>query len=182
MTISDRAGASDTFVWVWLPGAAEPVVAGRLTDRGTAITFAYGRSYLERPDAVALYLPELPLRRGEIPPRSGEVAGCVADAAPDAWGRRVIEHRRVGSRSDLHTLAYLLESGSDRIGALDFQASATHYEPRSGDAASLEELVEATERVESGEPLTPALDRALLHGTSVGGARPKACSPTAPAA
>ena len=174
MTISDRAGAWDTFVWVWLPGAAEPVVAGRLTDRGTAITFAYGRSYLERPDAVALYLPELPLRRGEIPPRSGEVAGCVADAAPDAWGRRVIEHRRVGARSDLHTLAYLLESGSDRIGALDFQASATRYEPRSGDAASLEELVEATERVESGEPLTPALDRALLHGTSVGGARPKA--------
>ena len=35
-------------------------------------------------------------------------------------------------------------------------------------------MAEAAERVESGKALTPALDRALLHGTSVGGARPKA--------
>ena len=170
----EQAAPPDAFVWVWLPGAAEPVVAGRLIDRGAVTTFAYGRSYLQNPDAVALYLPELPLRRGEIPPRSGETAGCVADAAPDAWGRRVIEHRRSGARSDSHVLDYLLESGSDRIGALDFQQSATRYEARSGDAASLAELVEAADRVESGEPLTPALDQALLHGTSVGGARPKA--------
>ena len=175
MTTSEHAaGPPDAYVWVWLPGAADPVVAGRLIDRGPVTAFAYGRSYLQNPDAVSLYLPELPLRRGEIPPRSGQIAGCVADAAPDAWGRRVIEHRRTGARSDLHVLAYLLESGSDRIGALDFQPSATRYEARSGDAASLAELAEAAERVESGEPLTPALDRALLHGTSVGGARPKA--------
>ncbi len=171
---SDADGAADVFVWVWLPGAADPVVAGRLIERGPVVTFTYGRSYLDRPGAVPLYLPELPLRRGEFPPRSGEIAGCVADAAPDAWGRRVIEHRRTGARTDLHVLAYLLESGSDRIGALDFQTSATRYEARSGDAASLAELAEAAERVENGEPLTPALDRALLHGTSVGGARPKA--------
>ena len=174
MTTSNPTTPSDAFVWVWLPGAADPVVAGRLTDRGSVTTFTYGRSYLQNPAAVALYLPELPLRRGEIPPRSGVIAGCVADSAPDAWGRRVIEHRRTGARSDLPVLAYLLESGSDRIGALDFQASATRYEARSGDAASLAELAEAAARVESGEPLTPALDRALLHGTSVGGARPKA--------
>lgn len=161
------------FVWVWLGRAREPVVAGRLNDRGAAVTFTYARSYLQRSDAVALYLPELPLRRGELPPRSGEIAGCVADAGPDAWGRRVIE-RRAGSRSDLPALAYLLESGSDRIGALDFQPSASRYEARSADTAPLAELAEAADRVESGEPLTPALDRALLHGTSVGGARPKA--------
>ena len=174
MTTSNPATPSDAFVWVWLPGAADPVVAGRLTDQGSVTTFAYGRSYLQNPAAVPLYLPELPLRRGEIAPRSGVIAGCVADSAPDAWGRRVIEHRRTGARSDLPVLAYLLESGSDRIGALDFQRSATRYEARSGDAASLAELAEAAARVESGEPLTPALDRALLHGTSVGGARPKA--------
>ena len=43
-----------------------------------------------------------------------------------------------------------------------------------GDSASLTELAEAADRVDRGEPLTPALNRALLHGTSVGGARPKA--------
>ncbi|MCY4067792.1 MAG: type II toxin-antitoxin system HipA family toxin [Acidimicrobiaceae bacterium] len=165
---SDRA-----FVWVWLEGAVEPVVAGRLDDRGTTVTFTYARSYLQRTDAVALFLPELPLRSGELQPRSGEIAGCVADSAPDAWGRRVID-RRCGARSELPLLAYLLESGSDRIGALDFQNSAGVYRPREADSATLAELAEAAERVDSGEPLTPALDRALLHGTSVGGARPKA--------
>ena len=164
----------EAFVWVWLPGASDPVVAGRLTDRGTVVTFTYGRSYLERADAIALYLPELPLRRGEIAPLSGQIAGCMADAGPDAWGRRVIEHRRAGQDLDLATLAYLLESGSDRIGGLDFQASATEYVPRGGGEAALDELVEAAERVDRGLPLTPALDRALLHGGSVGGARPKA--------
>ena len=175
MTTSDRIPHPvDVFVWVWLPGATEPVVAGRLIDRGPVVTFVYGRSYLRRPDAVPLYVPELPLRRGEISPLSGEIAGCVTDAAPDAWGRRVIEHRRTGARSDLSILAYLLESASDRIGALDFQESATCYTARSGDATTLSELAEAADRVDRGVPLTPALDRALLHGTSVGGARPKA--------
>jgi len=175
MTTSDPAQHPDSaYVWVWPPSATEPVVAGRLNDRGAIVTFTYARSYLERSGSMALYLPELPLRRGELQPLSGEIAGCVADAAPDAWGRRAIEHRRGDAYSDLPILTYLLESGSDRIGALDFQTSASHYEARSGDSASLTELAEAADRVDRGEPLTPALNRALLHGTSVGGARPKA--------
>ena len=172
--VDPRAAHGNAFVWVWLPGAAEPVVAGKLIDSGPVVTFAYGRSYLARSDAVALYLPELPLRRGEIAPRSGEIASCVADAAPDDWGRRAIELRRNVGHSDLSIVEYLLESGSDRIGVLDFQRSAVAYRARVGDAATLEELMEAADRVESGMPLTPALDRALLHGISVGGARPKA--------
>lgn len=175
MTTSDPAQHPDhAYVWIWLPEATEPVVAGRLDDRGAIVTFTYARSYLERAERMALYLPELPLRRGELQPLSGEIAGCVSDAAPDAWGRRAIEHRRGDAYSELPILTYLLESGSDRIGALDFQASASHYEPRLGDSASLAELAEAADRVDRAEPLTPALNRALLHGTSVGGARPKA--------
>lgn len=173
MTSDDFEHPDRAFVWVWPEGAVEPMVAGRLDDRGAVVTFTYARSYLRRSDAMALFLPELPLRRGEVAPRSGEIAGCVADAAPDSWGRRVIE-RRSGARSNLPILAYLLDSGSDRIGALDFQASAAHYRPRGADSAPLDELAEAADRVEAGEPLTPALESALLHGTSVGGARPKA--------
>jgi serine/threonine-protein kinase HipA len=173
--ISEPARA---FVWAWLAGAAEPVVAGRLDQEGEVVEFTYGRSYLEREEAAPLYLPELPLRRGTIRPLIGDVAGCIADAAPDAWGQRVIVNRLTGraeaETTDLTILTYLLESGSDRIGALDFQASAEEYVPRGLDRATLEELSTSAERVEQGIPLSPALDRALLHGSSVGGARPKA--------
>jgi serine/threonine-protein kinase HipA len=168
----------EAFVWVWLPGAEGPVVAGRLDTEGEVLTFTYGRSYLAREERIALYLPELPLGRGAIPPLIGEVAGCIADAAPESWGRRVILNRRVGrdaiDTTDLNLLTYLLESGSDRIGALDFQISASEYVIRSTSSATLTELAESAERVEQGIPLSPALDQALLHGTSVGGARPKA--------
>lgn len=166
------------FVWVWLPGARDPVVAGRLDRQGPLVTFTYGRSYLARGDAIPLYLPELPLVRGPIPPRVGELAGCIADAGPDAWGKRVILNRQLGrdaaDTTELDPLTYLMRSGSERIGALDFQASSTDYLPRSVDSATLEELLQSAERVEAGIALSPALDQALLHGTSVGGARPKA--------
>jgi serine/threonine-protein kinase HipA len=168
------------FVWVWLPDATEPVVAGAVDLRGEIVTFTYGRSYLARDDAIPLYLPELPLGRGRIVPvRDLTVAGCIADAGPDAWGQRVILYKRLGrltrenDTEDLTFLTYLLESGSDRIGALDFQESPTNYVPRSGEA-TLEEMATAAERLERGEPFTPALGLALLHGSSIGGARPKA--------
>ncbi|HEY5709268.1 MAG TPA: HipA domain-containing protein [Solirubrobacterales bacterium] len=170
----------EAFVWAWLPGAEDPVVAGRLNLVGNLVAFTYGRSYLERKKRIALYLPELPLRRGQIMPLVGTIAGCIADAGPDAWGQRVILNHRIGrdaeDTGDLSQLTYLLESGSDRIGALDFQASATEYTPRSRGEAQLSELAslaESAQKVEEGVPLSPALDEALLHGSSIGGARPK---------
>jgi serine/threonine-protein kinase HipA len=171
----------EAFVWVWLPGATEPVVAGRLHAHDGLVTFNYGKSYLDRPGAIPLYLPELPLEQGELPLLTGlTMPGCMRDAAPDAWGRRVILNRKFGVKGDeldkldLSELTFLLESGSDRVGAFDFQHSPTVYEPRSSAAASLEELMESAQRVEQGIPLTPELDQALHHGSSIGGARPKA--------
>jgi serine/threonine-protein kinase HipA len=170
----------EAFVWVWLPGAVDPVVAGRLDVIGGAIAFTYGRSYLERDERIPLYLPELPLRRGRIAPLVGTIAGCIADSGPDAWGQRVILNHRIGrgaeDTGELSQLTYLLDSGSDRIGALDFQTSATEYVPRSRGEAQLSELAslaKSAQKVEEGIPLSPALDQALLHGSSVGGARPK---------
>ena len=183
MTTSDRAvdgPPATAFVWVWLPGASEPVVAGRLDNIDESCLFTYGRSYLARDEAIALYAPELPLRAGRIAPYGGlAIAGCLRDAGPDAWGQRVILARRLGhlhataDTGALSTLTYLLESGSDRIGGLDFQLSATEYVPRSADHPTLEQLQEAAERLAAGEVLAPALADALLRGTSIGGARPK---------
>jgi serine/threonine-protein kinase HipA len=171
----------EAYVWIWLPGALQPIVAGRIAREDRLYVFNYGRSYLDRKDAMAIYLPELPLGRGAITPKAPlDMAGCLRDAAPDAWGRRVIINRLTGMRGDaahmveFDELTFMLQSGSDRIGALDFQQSATRYRPREQENATLEELLEAAERVERGEPIPPALDKALFHGSSIGGARPKA--------
>lgn len=179
--MNSRLRHDEAYVWAWLPGSTEPVVAGRLARDEDKLTFNYGQSYLSRADALSLYEPELPLRRGAIGPVPGlTMAGCLRDGSPDAWGRRVILNCTLGLRGRdadvgmLDELTYLLESGSDRIGALDFQASPTNYVPRGAQAATLEELFNAAEKVEKGIPLNPELDQALFHGSSLGGARPKA--------
>ena len=178
---ADRKAQEEAYVWIWLPGATAPVVAGRIARDGERLIFNYGQSYLARGDRIPIYEPELPLRSGAIAPDAGlRMAGCLRDAAPDAWGRRVILNRTFGRKGTdidvdaLDELTYLLESGSDRIGALDFQRSPSEYVPRAVQAATLEELQSAAQRVEKGEPLAPEIDRALFHASSLGGARPKA--------
>jgi serine/threonine-protein kinase HipA len=74
-------------VWTWPPGAEEPVVEGRIEPAGGIVSFSYGRSYLGRREAIPLYLPELPLRRGPIEPLRGlTITGVIKDAEPDAVG------------------------------------------------------------------------------------------------
>ncbi len=178
------------YVWVWLPGNTEPVLAGALEARrprgkrsrsvtgGGPFDFAYSPSYLERPDALSLYAPELPLVRGwQEPADERSMAGCLRDGSPDSWGQRVIDNRLLAAQGsatndvEIDDLTYLLESGSNRIGALDFQTSSTDYVPRQT-TATLDELHRAAQALENGT-LTPELAVALIEGTAVGGARPK---------
>jgi serine/threonine-protein kinase HipA len=179
------SGNREAFVWIWLPHQTEPIVAGRLEQDSGNVLFNYGKSYLERvrdqPPAISIYDPELPLRSGALPLLEGlTIPGCIRDTAPDAWGRRVIINKKLGHKgadtdtAELDELTYLLESGSDRIGALDFQYSPTEYVPRAANNVNVEELAASAARVEKGVPLTPVLDQALFHGSSIGGARPKA--------
>lgn len=78
------------FVWIWLPGETEPVVAGRLSYNNAGnMLFNYGRSYLERvrdlSPAIPIYLPELPLRPGILPLSPGlKMPSSIRDSAPDA--------------------------------------------------------------------------------------------------
>jgi serine/threonine-protein kinase HipA len=175
----------EAYVWIWLPEETEPVVAGRLEADNGNILFNYGKSYLERTrdknPAIAIYEPELPLKAGVLSlPEGLNMPSCIRDSAPDAWGRRVIINKKLGLKSagtdtaELDELTYQLESGSDRIGALDFQRSPTEYVPRFANNVSMEELIESAERVEKGVLLTKELDQALFHCSSIGGARPKA--------
>lgn len=175
----------EAFVWIWLPDETKPVIAGKLQTDNENILFNYANSYLERANdtkaTISIYEPELPLKAGILPLLEGlSIPSCIRDAAPDAWGRRVIINKKLGLKSastdtaELGELTYLMESGSDRIGALDFQQSPSEYIPRLAHHASLDELLQSVERVEKGIFLTAELDQALFHGSSIGGARPKA--------
>lgn len=168
--------SSQAYVWVWLPGTVEPVVAGRLFDTGASPTFYgfnYGRSYLERKDAIPLSPFEFPLRAGAHEPSGMLIMpSCIRDAGPDAWGRRILESQQ--KTFGLNELDYLLQSGSDRIGALDFQLSSQNYIARRMGHPSLDDLHKAAQMLDQNQPLPPELEQALLRGTSVGGARPKA--------
>lgn len=173
--------AASAYVWIWLSDASEPVVCGRIDLVDGLNRFTYGKSYLARPNAIPIWQPELPLVDTVIVPEAPHViAGALRDAAPDQWGRRVVLNRQFQRRGkevetgELDELNYLLLSGSDRIGALDFQASATNYVPRLQREASLRDLLNAADAVEKGMPVSSELEDALRHGTSIGGARPKA--------
>ena len=171
---SDPYRARRVFVWTWLPGESVPVVAGAVDRVGAdRLDFTYARSYLDNANAISLYTPELPLRRGAQEPRDGlTVASCLADATPDSWGERVIGNRLGSGDAELSIETYMLESGSNRLGAVDFQESAQEYRPRV-DTASLDELYDAAGKVLAGEPLDPAIGDALMNGTAIGGAHPK---------
>ena len=96
-----NADNTEAFVWIWLPGETQPVVAGKLEAVNGIIHFNYGKSYLDRSGdknpAIPIYEPELPLRAGLLPLLNDlEIPNCIRDAAPDAWGRRVIINKKFG--------------------------------------------------------------------------------------
>lgn len=161
---SDRPSTgSDAYVWVWLPGQVEPVVAGRVQRRGNRYRFGYGRSYLSRSDAISLYAPELPLISGWQEPRSNmPIASVLRDSGPDSWGQRVILERLHGlpglstDSDELDQITYFLESGSNRIGGLDFQTSPDTYVPR-GTMATIDELHAAADALQEGQPSLTSL-------------------------
>jgi len=163
---------SEAFVWIWLPDAVKPVLCGKLQEDAGELQFFYGKSYLEKSDVISLDIRELPLESGVFRPRVGEMHSVIRDAAPDAWGRRVLLY--LLEQDNITELDYLLNAGSDRIGALVIQKSSDHYQIQETQAATLDQLVEAADLIDNGQPLPDALASALLHGSSVGGARPKA--------
>ena len=154
---SDRS----CYVYIVLPGDVQFTTAGRFRirhgPRGTATgEFVYGRSYLDRPEAVEFDPVEL--RLADRLYRTGRMAGffgAVRDAMPDYWGRFLIE-RRLG-RSPLAEFDYLTEGPDDRAGALGFGPTVDPPAPR----LHFPGTVQLTEAI-------------FDEGTSMGGARPKA--------
>ncbi len=156
-----------------------------LTESGATLmtsTFAYGLKYLKRKDAVeidpvSLGTGDSNLVTGKrlFPVNRLTSFGGVRDAAPDAWGRRVIESKLKAPASSLAESVYLLHAGSERVGALDVRRALNDL-PTAGvtGVQSLSHLIEAAERIEAGVPVPAHLDAIFADGSALGGARPKA--------
>ncbi len=176
------SGTRECFVYIQLPGSLETVTCGRFAreqtrDGGAVGRFVYGRTYRERSDALAIDPVRLPVSAivQETAKLNG-VFGALRDAAPDAWGRRVID--RVLDRRDLDEVDYLLQSAEDGAGALSFGRNVVPPAPlrKFNRIVELGELRDAAALIERGNPTTkiPQQIRDLLKpGTSLGGARPK---------
>lgn len=172
------------YVFIHPPGQTEAVPAGRLelvSREGELLTsrFQYGRRYRERADALDVDPVSLPLA-GETevarePVNGLPLFGAIRDAAPDAWGRRVIENR-LGRTGPLPEVDYLDHAGSDRSGALDIRTNRDSAPRESTLPASVDlpYLLEAVERIEAGQPVPAQLAHFFQGGPTMGGMRPKA--------
>lgn len=163
-------------VWIYLPGGAGPVPCGALTvdqaGRNTNAEFTYGARYLARNDAMALDPIHLPLHAASF--KADHLFGAIRDAAPDSWGRKVLELRHAAVQynefGELPELEYLLKSSGDRVGALAF-TEGTSSLPALPTLIVMNGLADAIHAVETGRAVTQAQGD-LLTG-SLGGARPK---------
>lgn len=194
---------STCYVFVYLDGQVQAVPAGILTIEGgtgreIASTFVYGDLYRERPNAISLDPLELPLaqRSGVVyRPRNGNALfGIFRDAAPDAWGRLVINElylRDLSQRSrpqadagqalplpsmfEMPEMEYLLRSRNDRVGALDFRESprAPEPNPRVSQVLHLDALLREAHRISLNERASHQIMTLLHPATGMGGARPK---------
>ena len=172
----------ECFVYLQLPGSQEVVTCGRFAlarlAGGRAVgRFVYGQRYRSRPDAVPLDPVHLPISpRTYETAKLGGVFGALRDAAPDAWGRLVIE--RMLRRTDLSEVDYLLESPEDRSGALSFGRAVDPPAPARAfnRVLHLDELREAARAIEDGregDAVRSQVRHVLDPTTSMGGARPK---------
>lgn len=155
---------------------------------GSMIGFSYAAEWLDRPDRFTLD-PLHGLYPGDQWPRNGQVDTIFTDAAPDRWGRTLMDRQEaVRARQEsrprhrLDEWDYLLGVADiARMGALRFRTEDGEYLDGSSGVppmTRLPELVAAARSVErpSGNPTKEALDLAILvaPGSSLGGARPKA--------
>ncbi len=180
-----ETSASECFVYITLPGETEFVTAGKFemtTNRQGIPTgkFVYGRSYLDRDDAVPIDPLALKLsnKTYETTMLKG-VFGALRDASPDYWGRRVVE-KHVG-KTQLGEIDYLLYSPDDRAGALGFGLNREPPAPRRKFNQTMElerlqalaEIIIADEELPEGEE-AEHVQNLVDGGTSMGGTRPKA--------
>lgn len=151
------------------------------------VAFEYHPTWLDSSSALSLE-PALKIREGRIDRRHDkEIFGSLGDSAPDTWGRQLMQrvHRRQAKQTStrlktLREVDYLLGvSDIVRLGALRFKHPKDDFfqAPIEGGVPKfvhLGKLLSSVHRVERDQHSDEDLDMVFAHGSSLGGARPKA--------
>ena len=95
-----------------------------MTEENTEVlasSFAYGMNYARRPDALEIDPVSLSLQKLDdvlgkrlLPAKQLPMFGGIRDAAPDSWGRRVIETKLKVPTNSLPESQYLLHACRQR--------------------------------------------------------------------
>ena len=173
------------YVYIFLGDGFVPAGLLEMRQHGAVVlsSFAYGRRYLERPDALALDPLQLPLGPGEY--QTGGVFRAFDDASPDGWGRHLLDRAAEAEGVVPSEFDYLTVPGLEhRTGALGFgpdldgpRAFTPAWRPGDlpGETLDLGRMVRFIDAVEGGlAGLPEEFRRFLVRGSSLGGAQPKA--------
>lgn len=181
----------------WHP-IEQPLLIGQLaysdSSRGGVFSFAYDKAFLKSPYCLQID-PLLTLHAGEFHnDEADKNFRAFLDSSPDRWGRilmqrrAVIENRKgIRSSNRLTELDYLLGvHDSYRMGGIRFKRPASpHFldndaEFEAPPMAALRELEHAAIQIEKDDNIDSDeyyrwLKMLISPGSSLGGARPKAC-------
>lgn len=174
-------------VHAWAPGGF--LSAGLLTlaedGQAMAASFEYDPAYLATPDAYPLDPLNLPLDRTTWATDSQFVRlGSIFDAAPDAWGRRVVS-AQLPQEAQQRVFRGAFLRGADGIGALvltpenltdklDLDRIVNISLAERPGLSQLERAARAAADFEAGLDLTDEMRNMLGGSWTIGGARPKA--------
>lgn len=188
--MTDSSSAREIEVHVDLEGRPHRVGLLRRhasRQRADTLTFEYRQAWLDNARRFPLD-PALPLTPGLFEAsRNGRLAGAIGDAAPDAWGRQLMQRaeRRRAQRDgrrvrSLLELDYLLGVADEvRTGALRFRIAdgrgfETPLQEGVPTRVALRRLSRIVQRLQRGDESDEDLRLLLAPGSSLGGARPKA--------
>lgn len=179
----------------WLENEETIGLLGHESQRGTDVyTFEYDKDWLKRHPSLNLGKELQSFPGVQYNPTRNRIFGTFSDALPDRWGRRLIDlriHQEMKDsgerRVNISDWDYLKGvEDSLRMGAFRFKDIATDAYISYNKSYSippilfLDELLEAAGQIEKSElnrmePESRWIQRLFQPGSSMGGARPKAC-------
>lgn len=179
----------------WLDKEEEVGILGYDSLRGTSVyTFEFDKAWLKKYSGIMLGGDLQPFTGIQYNKERNQIFGTFSDSLPDRWGRRLID-LRVNTSLKEHGQSVKKLSDWDyimgvedklRMGAFRFKELSSDnyicYQPDSSvpPVMYLDDLMQAAGEIEKSEyrhlePEERWIQRLFQPGSSMGGARPKAC-------